>query len=92
MDQIGSGYFSPEEPHRYRPIVDSLLNGGGDPFMLLADFRAYLDCDARVDARYRSRDDWFRSAVLNTARMGYFSSDRTVAEYARKIWGTEPAR
>ncbi len=92
IDQIGSGYFSPEEPERYRPIVDTLLNGGGDPFMLMADYRAYMDCDARVDALYRDPARWFRSAVINTARMGYFSSDRTVKEYAKKIWHTEPVQ
>jgi len=89
IDQIGTGYFSPEEPDRYRPIVDSLLNGG-DNFMVLADYRAYLECDAEADRRYRDPDTWHRSAIINTARMGYFSSDRTVAEYAKKIWGVEP--
>ncbi|HEB96539.1 MAG TPA: glycogen/starch/alpha-glucan phosphorylase [Sedimenticola thiotaurini] len=88
IDQIGAGYFSPEEPHRYRPIVDSLLHG--DPFMVLADYRAYMECDAEADRRYRDPDAWFRSAVLNTARMGFFSSDRTVMEYAQKIWGVVP--
>jgi starch phosphorylase len=58
--------------------------------MLLADYRAYLDCDAEVDACYRRPAVWFSSAILNTARMGYFSSDRTVAEYAHKIWGVLP--
>jgi len=89
IDQIGGGYFSPEEPNRYRPIVDSLLDGG-DPFLVLADYRAYLECDAEADHRYRDPDAWHRSAIINTARMGFFSSDRTVAEYAQKIWGVEP--
>ncbi len=87
IDQIGNGYFSPEEPERYRPIVDSLLNGGGDPFMLLADYRAYLECDARMEQLYRNPDAWYRSAIINTARMWHFSSDRTVSEYAEQIWG-----
>ena len=90
VDQIGAGYFSPEEPERYRPIVDTLLHGG-DHFMLFADYRAYMDCDARVDLAYRNPAGWFRSAIINTASMGYFSSDRTVMEYAQKIWGTSPA-
>lgn len=92
IDQIGAGYFSPVAPDRYRPIVDSLLNGGGDPFMLCADYRTYMACDTQVDRTYRDPDAWFRSAVINTARMGYFSSDRTVMEYAEKIWGTGPVR
>ena len=90
IDQIGGGYFSPEDPNRYRPIVDSLLEGSGDPFMVLADYRAYMECDARADALFRDPEAWHRSAVVNTARMGYFSSDRTVSEYAEKIWGVEP--
>ncbi len=89
VDQIAAGHFSPTDPDRYRSIVDSLLNGG-DPFMVLADYRAYLACDARADRLYCDPDAWFRSAIINTARMGFFSSDRTVSEYAEKIWGITP--
>jgi starch phosphorylase len=86
LDQIGAGRFSPGEPERYRAIVESLLYAG-DPFMVLADYRAYLACDARADRLYRDPEAWFRSAVINTARMGFFSSDRTVSEYAKRVWG-----
>ena len=89
VDMIGNGYFSPEEPERYRPIVESLL-GGGDRFMVLADFRAYLECLDDVDRVYRDSASWDRRAVLNTALMGHFASDRTVREYAEKIWGVTP--
>jgi starch phosphorylase len=92
LDMIGNGYFSPEEPERYRPVIDSLLGTGGDRFMVLEDFRAYLDCYATVDHGYRDPPRWTRRAVLNTAMMGHFASDRTVRDYAEKVWGVSPVR
>jgi starch phosphorylase len=88
IDMIANGYFSPEEPNRYRAITDSLLNS--DHFKVLADFQAYLDISDRADAAYQNPETWNRMAILNTARMGYFSSDRTILEYAKKIWNLEP--
>ena len=85
VDWLGSDYFTPGEHGGFSVVHGSLLNGG-DPFMLLADFRAYSDCQARVDAAYRDRDRWAKMAILNTARMGKFSSDRTIREYADQIW------
>ena len=87
VDMIGNGFFSPDDPNRYRVISETLLNS--DPFMVLADFQAYLDISDRADSVYRNPTDWNRMAILNTARMGYFSSDRTISEYAEKIWGIE---
>jgi starch phosphorylase len=58
--------------------------------MVLADFRSYCDCHARVDAAFRDRAKWARMAILNTARMGKFSSDRTIREYAEQIWKLKP--
>jgi starch phosphorylase len=88
IDMIANGYFSPEEPDRYRAITDSLLNV--DHFKILADFQAYLDISDQADQIYLDPDRWNRMAVLNTARMGYFSSDRTIQEYARKVWDVKP--
>ena len=88
LDMIGGGAFSPGDPDRYRPIVDSLL--GGDHFMVTADFAAYLACQQEVDAAFADRSDWMRRAVLNTAAMGWFSSDRAIREYAETIWNAMP--
>ena len=62
----------------------------GDTYMLLADFDAYVSCQQRVSAAYRDPEDWTRMSILNVARMGRFSSDRTIREYARDIWGVKP--
>ena len=86
---IGGGEFSRDEPQRFAPIVDSLLRHG-DTYLLLADFQAYVDCQARVDALYGDPADWHRRALLNVAGMGGFSSDRTIREYAEQIWHVEP--
>jgi starch phosphorylase len=85
VDWLGSSYFTPQEGAAFGAVHHSLLNGG-DPYMVLADFRAYCDCQARVDAAYRDKEKWARMAILNTARMGKFSSDRTIREYASEIW------
>ena len=82
---IRDGYFSPEEPDRYRPLIDTILEQG-DPYMILADYEAYVACDDRAGALYLDPPSWNRAAILNTARMGFFSTDRTVSEYAEKIW------
>jgi glycogen phosphorylase len=90
VDWLGSNYFTPNEPPgMLSPVHHSLLDGG-DPFMVLADFRQYCDCQAKVDAAYRDQKRWARMAILNTARVGWFSSDRTVREYARDIWKLDP--
>ncbi len=85
LDMLRDGYFSPEQPDRYRPIFDS-LTVGGDFYMLNADYADYIATQERVDKLYRDTEEWNRQAVLNVARMGKFSSDRTVADYARDIW------
>jgi len=90
IDMIAGGFFAPHEPELFRPIVDS-LGCCGDTYFVLADFESYLAAQDRVDALYRQPRAWARSAILNVARMGYFSIDRTVDEYAEKIWGVEPA-
>ncbi len=85
VDMIGNGFFSPEDPNRYRVLTETLLNS--DPFMVLADFQSYLDISDRADTVYQRPESWNRMAILNTARMGFFSSDRTIQQYAEKIWG-----
>jgi starch phosphorylase len=89
LDMIGSGYFSPDQTDRFKSIVDLLTNG--DHYLLTADYPLYMAAQDRVDALYRDPEEWTRKAILNVARMGKFSSDRTVAEYAREIWGVATA-
>jgi starch phosphorylase len=89
LGAIGGGGFSPEEPTRYRGVVDALL-WGGDHYQLLADYDAYVEAQARVDRMFREPDAWARSAIANVAGMGMFSSDRTIREYAREIWNIAP--
>ena len=84
LEMIRSGYFSPDQPDRFQGIVDML--SGADHYLLTADFRLYLQAQERVEQIYRDPDEWTRRAILNVARMGKFSSDRTVLEYAREIW------
>jgi len=85
LDALASGRFSPDDPARFRPLVDSLL-WGGDHYMLLADYDAYVAAQARVDALYADPQAWARRAIANVAGMGSFSSDRTIGEYAKQIW------
>lgn len=89
LDMIATGYFAPDEPDRFRPIVDSLLSGG-DHYRLLADYTSYVACQAHVDAVYARPQEWARRAVLNVAGMGRFSSDRTVQQYADLVWHVKP--
>jgi starch phosphorylase len=85
LEAIAGGVFSPDEPERYRGLVGSLLED--DHFMVLADFDAYCGAQRAAAALWAEPDAWWRAAVLNTARVGWFSSDRAVREYAEGIWG-----
>jgi len=89
LDMIASGYFSPEQADRFQPIVNNLTHGG-DPYLLLADYAAYVAAQERVEALYRDQQQWTHHAILNVAGMGKFSSDRAIGEYAEKIWGAKP--
>jgi len=84
LQAIRSGVFSPDDPSRYAGLIDGLV--GYDRFLVCADFDAYWDAQRRVEALWHTPQDWWRMAVLNTARMGWFSSDRTIREYAGEIW------
>ena len=88
LDAIASGQFSPDEPDRYRGVVEALL--GADPYKLLADYDAYVAAQERVDALYRDHVSWVSRAIANVAGMGAFSSDRTIRQYAEQIWHVAP--
>jgi glycogen phosphorylase len=84
LDLIHGGFFDPEHPELFRPLVQSLLEH--DPYFLLADFASYAECQQRVEQAFVDKERWTRMAILNVARMGKFSSDRTIREYAEQIW------
>jgi starch phosphorylase len=88
LDLIGSGHFSRGDAALFRPMLDGLIHH--DPYLLLADFDSYIECQQRVDAAYRDPERWTRMSILNTARSGMFSSDRSVTEYAARIWRLKP--
>jgi len=89
LDMIASGYFSPENTNLFKPIFDRLTQEG-DAYFLLADYASYIAAQERVESLYRDQQQWTRRAILNVAGMGKFSSDRTISEYAEKIWGAKP--
>jgi starch phosphorylase len=89
LDAIAGGKFSPDEPDRYQELVDNLL-GNKDRYFLLADHASYVATQLRVDDLYRRPEDWTRCAIANVAAMGVFSSDHTIAQYARNIWNVVP--
>jgi starch phosphorylase len=90
VDQLSGGRFSGGEREMFEPIVRSLVER--DPFFVLADFRQYVECQRRVAALWRDPDAWARTSILNTARSGRFSSDRSIRDYASRIWKVEPVR
>jgi starch phosphorylase len=89
LEMIESGFFTPENLAEGKPIVDRLLSEG-EPYFVLADFAAYAAAQDAVDDLYRRPGDWTRTAVLNTLSMGTFSSDRSIREYAQRIWHIKP--
>jgi len=90
IDMIADGTFSWGDKLMFRPLVDSLLNY--DPYLLLADFESYVECQEKVSDLFSRPDDWARMSILNVARMGKFSSDRSIEEYCRDIWRVEPVK
>ena len=89
IEMIERNFFSMMEPGVFQPLIDSLLKDG-DYYMLLADLRDYMQTQEKVDAAYKDREGWIRKSILNVARAGKFSSDRTIREYAAEIWHVEP--
>jgi starch phosphorylase len=88
LDAIALGQFSGGDRELFKPIVDALLDR--DEYLLLADFRAYVSCCETAAAVYQDADRWTRMSILNTARCGFFSSDRTIREYCSDIWNAAP--
>jgi starch phosphorylase len=88
LDLLASGHFSDGDTERFRPLVENLIRH--DPYLVLADFDAYVACQSEVDAAFRDPRRWTRMSILNTARSGDFSSDRTIQEYASGIWRVDP--
>jgi starch phosphorylase len=88
IDFIGNSALARGDHELFRPIVENLLND--DPFLLLADYQAYVDVQERVSALWRNPQAWTRSSILNTARMAKFSSDRSIRDYCERVWKIEP--
>ena len=90
LRQLGSGAFSPDDPNRFQPLLEQLLVH--DYFMVVADFARYAAAQRAVDEVFRDPETWWRRAILNTAKVGWFSSDRTIRDYASEIWDALPPR
>jgi starch phosphorylase len=90
VDLVNSGHFSHGDTNLFKPLVDSLMKY--DPYMLFADYQSYVDCQEQVSQAYKNRDNWTRMSILNTARMGKFSSDRAIREYGKEIWDAKPVK
>jgi glycogen phosphorylase len=90
INRIAKGDFSHGDEKLFKPIVDSLLYH--DPYMLLADYQAYVDCQEKVSEVYKDTKQWTKMSILNSARMGKFSSDRTILEYSKEIWQVNPVQ
>ncbi len=90
LDLIQSGFFAPQAPEEFRALVRGLLEQ--DSYLLLADFRAYMDCQSNASEAFRDQDKWHRTAILNIAKMGKFSSDRAIHQYATEIWNAVPIK
>jgi starch phosphorylase len=88
LDLIASGHFSHGDRSLFQPLVDALIHH--DPYFVLADFQSYIECQQRVSEAWADPGRWAKMSILNAARMGYFSSDRTIRDYCRDIWRVEP--
>ncbi len=88
IDFIASGELGRGDAELFRPIVENLL--GDDPYMLMADYQPYIDAQERVSALWRDQTAWTRMSILNSARMGKFSSDRSIRDYCERVWKIQP--
>ena len=90
IDFVGSGALSRGDPELFRPIVDNLLQS--DPFLVLADYQAYIEAQEQVSALWRDQRSWTEKSILNSARAGKFSSDRSIRDYCERIWNIQPGQ
>lgn len=90
IEQLSSGFFSPKQPDLFKDIVNMLMHH--DRFKVFADYEEYIKCQDKVSELYKNPREWTRMVIRNIATSGKFSSDRTIAQYAREIWGVEPSR
>ena len=90
LESISSGVFAPDDPNRYRDLIGGLYDH--DWFMVARDFDAYAAAQARIDKLWQQKRKWYSMAIRNTAHMGWFSSDRTIRQYAEEIWGVEASK
>jgi starch phosphorylase len=88
LDRINSGFFSQGDMEIFKPLMESLLYH--DPYFLMADYQSYVDTQDRVSQAYRNQDEWTKMSILNTARLGKFSSDRSIQDYCDEIWKVDP--
>jgi glycogen phosphorylase len=88
IDSILSGRFSRGDRNLFCPLVDGLLYS--DPYLLFADYQSYVDCQDQISAAFRDQEGWSRMSIYNTARIGKFSSDRSIKEYCKNIWSISP--
>ncbi len=91
MDCINSDMFCPREPGIFRPVFDAIMNNG-DYYFHLADFQPYIEAQEAAPLEYKKPAAWAKKAILNVARIGKFSSDRTISEYAKEIWGIKAVK
>ncbi|MBN2533164.1 MAG: glycogen/starch/alpha-glucan phosphorylase [Spirochaetales bacterium] len=89
IDMINNGYFSKTRVFLFKPVIESLLDLG-DTYMLLADYKSYIDCQQEVSKTYKNKKKWVKMSILNVAHTGKFSTDRTISEYAKDIWNAKP--
>ena len=93
MDSLVDGTFAPDNPELFRGVFNSLLGSDrSDEYFVLKDFASYAEAQERLERIYKNKDEWARMAVINTAKSGKFSSDRTIREYAKEIWNLKPMR
>jgi starch phosphorylase len=90
IDLISSGFFSRSDVNLFKPLVDSLLCR--DEYMVLADYQSYIECQDHVSMAFRDQEKWTKMSILTVARMGKFSSDRSISEYCEKIWHAVPLK